>query len=139
MVSILYLNRSYRATGFIKITRAAASTDRKAAVVPLKISVENLPQVSAGDVAEVLLAITENNLSTSVPRGENAGRTLRHAGVVRQLSVIGNAQPGLTSIIRIESMLADGWKRRNLRAVVFVQERDNRRVLGAASLKLAEQ
>ncbi|CAN5169769.1 hypothetical protein BH18ACI2_BH18ACI2_10910 [soil metagenome] len=135
--AIINAAKSPKAT--IKITRAAVSTDRKAAVVPLKISVENLPQVSAGDVAEVLLAITENNLSTSVPRGENAGRTLRHAGVVRQLSVIGNAQPGLTSNIRTESMLADGWKRKNLRAVVFVQERNSRRVLGADSLKLAEQ
>lgn len=89
-------------------------------------------------MAEVLLVITENNLSTNVPRGENAGRTLRHAGVVRQLSLLGNAQPSSTSVIRSELTLADGWKRKNLRAVVFVQERASRRVLGAASLKLAE-
>ena len=33
---------------------------------------------------EVHLAIVERGLSQSVPRGENAGRTLRHANVVRQ-------------------------------------------------------
>jgi hypothetical protein len=33
--------------------------------------------------------------------------------------------------------IAKGWKRDDLRAVVFVQERARRRVLGAAVLNLA--
>ena len=33
-------------------------------------------------------------------------------------------------------MVEKGWKRENLRAVVFAQERGTRRVLAAGSLKL---
>jgi hypothetical protein len=66
---------------------------------------------------------------------KNAGRRLSHTGVVRSLTPIGKidsqkfaAQP----VERIEK----GWNRGNLKAVVFVQERKSRRVLGAASVPL---
>ncbi len=54
---------------------------------------ENIPAVSPGDTAEVMLAITENDLHSQVSRGENAGRTLRHIAVVRQLKVLGLSMP----------------------------------------------
>ena len=90
---------------------------------------------TAGDTADVLLAITESDLSTSVARGENAGRRLGHVGVARTLSVIG-AAAGETFKAEPLVSIDGGWRREKLRAVVFVQERASKRVLGAAAIKL---
>jgi len=108
--------------------------------VNLSVHVRDLPRRTPGDTTDVLLAVTENNLRSEVPRGENAGRSLRHSAVTRQLAVLGTisadqggfeAQPVAT--------VASGWSKDNLRAVVFVQERASRRVLGAASISLSEK
>ena len=113
---------------------------RSESAAQLKMRVEKLPAVSAGNTVEVLLALTESNLSTSVTRGENGGRTLAHAPVVRQLSVIGTANA--EAAVAYEGLqaltISRAWKRKNMRAVVFVQESATRRVLGAASVKLDE-
>ena len=85
------------------------------------------------DDAKVLLAITEDGLSTQVGSGENRGRTLRHSGVVRELREIGSLRRGQFSSAVKPSRHSD-WKTENLRAVVFVQKSGNRDILGAASL-----
>jgi len=96
-------------------------------------------QISQGDSAEVWLAITESGLSSAVARGENAGRNLSHASVLRSLRHIGNAD-GRAETVSFEgdvsSKLKSGWKRENLTAVVLVQEKRSRRILGAARMKL---
>src|SRR5260370_15403139 len=56
----------------------------------LSVHISDIPQVTAGDAADVLLAITENNLRSEVSRGENAGRYLRHSAVFRSLPLLGN-------------------------------------------------
>lgn len=119
----------------VTITRAAKETAPRA--LRLAVSVANLPALSADDVAEVLLAITENNLATHVARGENSGRKLVHSHVVRELRALGKVEA--TKSFRGETtvLLAEQWKQADLRAVVFVQERAHRRVLGAAALSLA--
>jgi hypothetical protein len=89
----------------------------------------------ASGKADVLLAITESGLQSSVTRGENAGRTMPHSGVVRRLSSVGTATKAGFSADQVIS-LDKSWKRENLRLVVFVQERGSRRVLGAASAGL---
>jgi hypothetical protein len=103
------------------------------------VSVGKIAEPSASDSAEVWLAITESGLSSQVERGENAGRNLSHASVLRSLRRIGNAD----GRARSESFqgeasikLKTNWKRENLTAVVFVQEKKSRRILGAAALKL---
>ena len=110
--------------------------ENEAQGVRLSVRVGKLPPLTAGDTADVLLAITESDLSTSVARGENAGRRLGHVGVARTLSVIG-AAAGETFKAEPLVSIDGGWRRENLRAVVFVQERASKRVLGAASIKLA--
>ncbi len=45
--------------------------------------------------SKVLLAVTEDGLSTSVGSGENGGRTLHHAAVVRQLRDLGSANKSI--------------------------------------------
>jgi hypothetical protein len=82
--------------------------------------------------ADVLLAITENGLENSVTRGENSGKKLPHAGVVRRLTLVGAATKAGFSADQV-IVLDKSWKRENLRAVVFVQEHGSRRVVGAAA------
>ena len=103
----------------------------------LSIHISDIPQVTAGDKADVLLAITESNLRSEVSRGENAGRYLRHSAVVRELTALGDITAGQNFDAEPTVSLANGWQRDNLRAVAFVQERGTRRILGAAVLGLS--
>jgi len=104
------------------------------------VSVGELQGNTSGDTAEVWLAVTEDGLHSSVTRGENAGHVLNHAAVLRSLHKIGVAQAkgDKTSFVgdaRVK--LKSDWKRENLRVVVFVQEKKSRKILGAASTKVA--
>lgn len=103
----------------------------------LKVSVEKLPMVSSGDTAEVLLAITESNVFSQVVRGENSGRKLGHTAVVRELRSLGQAAGDKAFQTETTAMIGKEWKRDDLRAVAFVQERGHKRILGAAVLNLA--
>ena len=103
----------------------------------LGVRVGKLANVAAGDTADVLLAVTESELSTSVERGENTGRRLSHVGVARRVNVIGSATADAPFTTETEVAFESNWRRQNLRAVVFVQERASKRVLGAATIKLA--
>jgi len=93
-----------------------------------------------GDAAEVWLAVTETGLHSAVTRGENAGEDLHHAAVVRSMRKIGEAKAeGETSFAIDASVpLQKEWKRENLRAVLFVQEKKSRRILGAAEIRIAQ-
>jgi hypothetical protein len=91
-----------------------------------------------GERADVYLWVTESNLSSDVGRGENAGHTLRHGPVVRSFEIIGAIdarKSGTSNWTRKVRLLAE-WKRENLRAVVFVQERKSRRITGAAAASI---
>lgn len=109
-----------------------------AGAVSLQARAGALPAVTDGDTVDLLLAVTESDLSSKVSRGENAGRRLDHRTVVRQLSLIGSAEAKQGASFSAESTvtLAKGWKLENLRAVAFLQERKSRRVIGAGTLKL---
>ncbi len=107
----------------------------------LQVHVEQLREATPGDTAEVYLVITEDNLHSDVARGENAGRSLNHIAVVRRLERLGQADAHAATAFSAEPAvtIAGGWKRKDLRAVVFVQERRSRRVLGAASISFEQQ
>ena len=101
----------------------------------LKIQIENLPKMSKNDTAIILLAVTEDNLSSRVTTGENSGSELPHVAVVRWMQNIGNiTQEGKTFSQTL--VLDKMWKPGNLNAVVFVQETGSRKILGAAKIKL---
>jgi hypothetical protein len=106
--------------------------------VTFRISVEKLLSVAPNDTAEVILAITESGLHTSVKGGENVGKELQHSPVLRELKVIGiigkNGQEGFSAQPAVKLDLK--WNVGNLRAIVFVQERKSRRILAAAVLHL---
>ena len=101
-------------------------------LLDLSVQVNNPKSVKWRD-SNVYLAVTEGGLTTFVQGGENAGHRLRHSSVVRSFGVIGRVDPKganggqLVSTLR----LPREWKRENLRAVVFVQERETFRITGA--------
>jgi hypothetical protein len=119
-----------------KVQAAIAGVDKD--TVRLSVQVSDVPVVSQGDVAEVMVAITEDDLQSSVTRGENSGRNLRHAAVVRQLETVGTLKTNQDFGSETRLKLDGGWKREKLRAVVFVQERTSRKVLGASSVELGK-
>jgi hypothetical protein len=110
-----------------------------AGAVSLQARAGALPTVTDGDTVDLLLAVTESDLSSKVSRGENAGRMLNHRTVVRHLGLIGSAEAKQGASFSAESTLtlAKSWKPENLRAVAFLQERKSRRVIGAGAAPLA--
>jgi hypothetical protein len=123
----------------VRIVIPETKTQKDNQKVRLNVSVKNVPQVNRGDVAEVILALTEDNLSSNVSRGENSGRKLAHTAVVREMRALGRVDPAKKAFdSETTAAIAKGWKRDDLRVVVFAQERAHRRVLGAASIKLKE-
>ena len=103
------------------------------------VKVGKLQGTTRGDAAEVWLTVTETGLHSAVTRGENAGEDLHHAAVVRFMRKIGEAKAdGETSFAGDANVpLQKEWKRENLRAVLFVQEKKSRRILGAAEIRIA--
>jgi hypothetical protein len=117
------------------ITISQMSLEAKGA--RFSVSVGKLTGDVANDQAEVWLAVTEDGLHSAVDRGENAGRRLNHTATLRYLHKIGNAQANDANV----SFTGDDfvkfnghWTVQNLHAVVFVQEKKSRQIIGAASI-----
>ena len=98
---------------------------------PLRLAVNGKQlSIEAGEApagAEMILAITQNEVGSSVTRGENQGRRLVHDSVVRHWQSLGNAKVSMEATL--PEVTGDA-------AVVFLQDRRSRHVLGAASVKL---
>jgi hypothetical protein len=82
--------------------------------------------------ADVLLAIVYDPDPSAVARGENAGRRLTHVSVVKSLQRVAEAQKNKPSDLHLA--VSPDPKLPNQRAVVFVQERGQGRILGAAEV-----
>ena len=78
--------------------------------------------------AEILLASVDDPPAARVARGENAGRTLTHVRVVRELRHVGR-----TDQLAWSGDVDLGARAARLRLVAFVQERSSGRVLASAS------
>ena len=105
------------------------------ASVSVSVSVENLPPIARGDRADILVAVTEDALRSDVKSGENRGRTLTHAAVVRRLTTIGEAT-GPTASAGTTIAVQPDWQRERLNIVAFVQQRRDRGIVAAASVPL---
>lgn len=103
------------------------------------VSLGKVTAGNEGDTLEVWLAITESGLRSRVTAGENAGEELHHASIVRVLRKMGVANPiKQNAFSELNLPIRPEWKRKNLRAVVFVQSKHNRQILGAAVTSLHE-
>lgn len=81
--------------------------------------------------AQVYLALYENNLSSRIAAGENAGRLLRHDYVVREL--VGPLRLPASGVLAIRHGfdLGADWKRADLGVSAFVQDGDTGEVYQA--------
>ncbi|HEY6307295.1 MAG TPA: DUF1223 domain-containing protein [Candidatus Angelobacter sp.] len=95
-----------------------------------KLTVIVKAEQSAGGT--VMLALTEDNLTSKVSAGENNGRELHHSAVVRKLQPLGPLRNGSFETSVLLSIRKD-WKREDMRIVVFVQESYSGRIDGAAT------
>jgi len=77
---------------------------------------------TAGLSGHLVVALSEDRLSSKVERGENRGLTLAHAPVARLL--VDDGPVAAEHHVRLG--LSPGWKREQLRVVVFVQEAGGR-------------
>lgn len=119
----------------VKAPRATVQLTRASGGLQVRVG-----QLPAGTGAStVLLAFTETGLSSQVGRGENSGRLLHHAAVVRELQNLGNMEPNGTFAAAPALVLKPQWKAAHLKAVVLVQEKASRHIVGVASLPLSAQ
>jgi hypothetical protein len=100
-------------------------------VVTAKPGLDVVVKPPAGLAGRLMVAVSEDRLSSKVERGENRGLTLVHAPVARLLIDDGP----VASEHHVRVGLSPGWKRDQLRVVAFVQEPGGRVVaLGAAQV-----
>jgi hypothetical protein len=92
---------------------------------------------SGTHLADVILAITESALTTSVARGENSGRVLHHAAVVRQFIRLGSLSDSKFHTVALVDKDAN-WNEKNLKAVIFVQDDADGTILGAQQIAIPE-
>ena len=120
------------------VTLSLQAAEGQPGTESFSVEVGKLTPSRKGRAAEVWLAITETGLHSSVTRGENAGHELRHAAVVRLMRKIGEAKPDRDISFAGDAAvpLRGEWKRENLKAVAFVQEKSSLRILGAAEIEL---
>lgn len=125
-----------------KLTQAILQQSQKPkpAIVKLRLEGKDRLHVTAkipnADSGSAIIAITEDGLTSEVGGGENRGRTLQHAGVVRDIYNLGALRDGeMDRTVRLE--IKKGWNRDKLKVVVFVTNHDTV-ILGAASLSLQQ-
>jgi hypothetical protein len=132
-------NDAERAQGAIRQEAAQPeiATVKISPAITDQLAVQVKSPVSGGE-GVVMLAITEDNLATQVGAGENGGRTLHHAAVVRELRPLGKLHEGSFEAT-VPLKLEKEWKHADLRAIVFVQQAPSGRIEGATSVALADQ
>ena len=118
--------------GLVRITCDTSAAN----AVNVSVAVSRLPESNAGDRADIVVAVTEDRLRTEVKHGENQGRTLTHAAVVREIRAVAEAV-GSSPSAETKIKLAPDWIRAHLRVVAFVQERGSRRVLATSAMAVS--
>jgi hypothetical protein len=96
-----------------------------------------LPASASSKSAQVIVALADDNDQSSVKHGENAGRTLTHVAVVRNLAEVGTIDRG-GAFFREVKVSTENANPRKLRVVAFVQETGTGKVLGIGSARLPD-
>jgi hypothetical protein len=104
----------------------------------LAVHVESGPLASSASSksANVLLALADESDQSNVREGENAGRILKHVGVVRSLTQVGTIDSGGTFTRNVKVSIKNA-NQRNLRIIAIVQETGVGRILGVGSARLS--
>jgi hypothetical protein len=112
-----------------------ASADLRGDLVRIAADAPPVPPGTSEKIA-VLVALVEDGLTSNVKRGENSGRTLTHAAVVRRIETIGALDRDAFAG-EGQWKLNPAWDRAKLRVVVFLQGQSTRKVYGSAQVRLA--
>jgi hypothetical protein len=105
--------------------------------IEVTVRVAGLRQAGLRQPASLVLAITEDGLSSNVRQGENSGRHLSHAAVVRAMGAARAIEPTADTVdVKLPVQLEASWSRDHVHVVAFVQERESGRVLGAGTAAL---
>jgi hypothetical protein len=128
MRAVQEYSRRERAGVDVKLEKSSAD-----GLLKLDVRVDKM-DFTANDTTEVWLAVAERDVASNVNAGENAGRELRHAAVLRSLKKLGvaSAKGEIAFDGSTEVKLSREWKTDKIEAIVFVQERKSRRVVGVA-------
>jgi hypothetical protein len=95
--------------------------------------VTDVPAGERDDPAEVWVGLTESGLTSDVDDGENRGKQLHHAPVVRSLVRVGTVDGDhFQGDVDLET--ESSWAPNALRVVAFVQLAKSRRILGGNAL-----
>jgi hypothetical protein len=116
------------------VTISSSLTDEKTTI--LHIETGPLPASSTTEPAGIFLAVADDSDESHVNGGENAGRTLKHVAVLRNLVRIG-AVDRSAGFSRDMKLSLNPQNARNLRIAVIVQEADAGRVWGAGFARLS--
>jgi hypothetical protein len=106
-------------------------------VVSFHASAGELPSSGATKSAEVLIATADESDESHVSRGENAGRTLKHIAVLRNLTRVGTVDQ-FNEFNRDVRLKISRGTAGNMRIVAIVQEAPAGRVLGVGSARLSD-
>jgi len=112
-----------------------ASADLRGDLVRIAADAPPVPPGTSEKIA-VLVALVEDGLTSNVKRGENSGRTLTHAAVVRRIETIGALDRDAFAG-EGQWKLNPAWDRAKLRVVAFLQGQSTRKVYGSAQVRLA--
>jgi hypothetical protein len=104
----------------------------------LSVHVESgpIPASTAAKSANIFIAIADESDESHVTRGENAGRTLKHIAVLRDLIPVGQVNKN-GSFSRDITLNHNTGDRRDLRVVGIIQESSGGRILGVTSARLS--
>ncbi len=104
---------------------ARAAADRLQMTIDLPAAPPNAEKI------QVMAAITQDGLVSSVNRGENRGRTLHHVAVARTLQVLQVLGRAPASVER-QLPIGSGWGQDGLKAAIWLQGEKSRVVYAAA-------
>jgi hypothetical protein len=115
----------------------SASLPEGSQQLQLSIRLEVPPQAALREAADIEALVVEDHLVSDVRRGENRGRRLTHADVVRTMGDLGTLQPASRDWAGSRSItVPPTWKRADLTAIALLQERQSRRIVGAGSVRI---
>jgi hypothetical protein len=102
----------------------------------VRIEVDAISSPAGRGKADVYFALAQDSGTSNVLRGENQGRRLHHVAIVTNIQQVGivTAKMAFTKDVPV----GGHGDLKGVRIIVFVQEPENGRVLGAAMLRAAQ-
>jgi len=106
----------------------------------LAVTVDGLAELGGSDALDLMLAVTEEGLSSHALGGESNGRAGVHGPVVRELRKVSTVSgSGGRAPVQVKDVAVNvdaSWRRENVRAVAFVQRPRTLEIVGAAVVSM---